>query len=63
MELWSDGLTQGGQSKRAVEVPFLGVPDDVRRVTALLGAVEEGPAEVSLTQQAEHAQLPVDLER
>jgi len=61
-EIWINHLTEGGQSKHAVELPFLGVPDDVSRVTARLGAVEQGPPEVSLTQQAEHTQLPVDLE-
>lgn len=56
-------LTEAGQSKHAVELPFLGVPDDVGGVAALLGAMEQRPPEVSLTQQAEHTQLPVDLQR
>lgn len=56
-------LTEGGQSEHAIELPLLGVSDDVSRVTALLRAVEQRPPEVSLTQQAEHTQLPVDLHR
>lgn len=56
-------LTEGSQSEHAVELPLLGVSDDVRGVAALLGAMEPGPPEVSLAQQAEHTQLPVDLRR
>lgn len=56
-------LTEGGQSEHAIELPLLGVSDDVSGVTALLRAVEQRPPEVSLTQQAEHTQLPVDLHR
>lgn len=56
-------LTEGGQSKHAVKVPFLGVSDDVGGVAALLWAVEQRPPQVGLTQQAEHTQLPVDLDQ
>ncbi len=62
-ELWCYHLTEGGRSEHAIELPFLGVPDDVSRVTALLGAMEHRPPEVSFAQQAEHTQLPVDLHR
>lgn len=55
-------LTEGSQGKHAVELPLLGVSDDVSRVVALLGAMEQRPPEVGLTQQAEHAQLPLDLQ-
>lgn len=54
-------LTEGSQRKHAVELPLLGVSDDVSRVVALFGAMEQRPPEVGLTQQAEHTQLPLDL--
>lgn len=56
-----DRLTEGSQTEHLVELPLLGVPDEVSRVRVLLGAMEHGPPEVGLAQQAEHAQLPVDL--
>lgn len=55
-------LTQGSQSKHAVELPLLRVPDDVSGVPALLGARQQRPVEVGLTEQTEHTQLPMDLE-
>lgn len=55
-------LTEGSQRKHAVELPLLGVADDVSGVIALLGAVEQRPPEVGLAQQAEHTQLPLDLQ-
>lgn len=55
-------LTEASQRKHAVELPLLGVSDDVSGVIALLGAMEQRPPEVGLTQQAEHAQLPLDLQ-
>lgn len=63
IELWLYYRTEGGQSKHAVKLPFLGVSDNVSGVTALLRAMEQRPPEVSFTQQAEHTQLPVDLQR
>lgn len=55
-------LTEGSQRKHAVELPLFGVSDDVSRVIALLGAMEQRPPEVGLTQQAENTQLPLDLQ-
>lgn len=55
-------LTEGSQGKHAVELPLLSVSDDVSGVIALLGAMEKRPPEVGLTQQAEHTQLPLDLQ-
>lgn len=54
-------LTESGQSKHLVELPLLGVADEVSGVSLLLGAMERGPPEVRLAKQAEHTQLPVDL--
>lgn len=56
-------LTEGGQSKHLVELPLLGVPDEVSRVGVLLRGMERGPPEVRLAKQAEHTQLPVDLHK
>lgn len=56
-------LTEGGQSKHLVELPLLGVPDEVSGVGVLLRAVERGPPEVRLAKQAEDTQLPVDLRK
>lgn len=55
-------LTEGSQRKHAVELPLLGVPDEVSGVIARLGAMEPRPPEVGLAQQAEHTQLPLDLQ-
>lgn len=56
-------LTEGDQSKHLVELPLLGVPDEVGGVGALLGAMVRRPPEVRLAKQAEHTQLPVDLRK
>lgn len=56
-------LTEGGQSKHLIELPLLGVPDEVSRVGVRLRAMERGPPEVRLAKQAEHTQLPVDLRK
>lgn len=55
-------LTEGSQDKHAVELPLLGVADDVGGVIALLRAMEQRPPEVGLTQEAENTQLPLDLQ-
>lgn len=56
-------LTEGSQTKHLVELPLLGVPDEVSRVSILLSAMEHRPPEVRFTQQAKYAQLPVDLHK
>ena len=57
-------ITESGQAEHGVEVPLLGVSDDVRGVAATgLRHVQLRPPQVGLAQQAEHTQLPVDLWR
>lgn len=54
-------ITESCQPKHAVKVPFSGVSDDVSWVAGLLGALQQGPPQVRLTQEAEHTQLPMNL--
>ena len=57
-------ITKSGQAKHGVEVPLLGVSDDVRGVAVTgLRYVQLRPPQVGLAKQAEHTQLPVDLWR
>jgi len=56
-------FTQCSQWKHAIKLPFFGVTNDVSGVIAVLGLLLEGPAQIRLTQQTEHTQFPVDLER
>lgn len=54
-------LTERCDHKHPVEVPFLGIPDQVIRGCALARVLQLPPPQVCFTKQTKHAEFPMDL--